>query len=630
MFLQILALPRSLKRVVAATADVIGISFALWFAVSIEQSRVYLPDVPEFYITWGVLLCATILLFYRLGLYRAMIRYLGPQALLTVVKGVLSSAGVLAVMGLLLRDNVNFNVVVIYTLTAALFVAGTRFSVRAYYRQLMTRQKERVLVYGAGEAGRQLTQALINGAEFHPVAFLDDDHTLTGSVILGRKVESPDNLATLIADLQIDRVLLAIPSAPRSTRKRIVEQLSAYPVLVQTIPGMADVVTGKARIDELEPVRVEDLLGRDPVDPEMDLMHRNIRDKVVMVTGAGGSIGSELCRQIVALEPRALVLYELSEASLYSIHDELQQLSPELAIYPFVGSVQQRKTLKSTLQTHPVDTIYHAAAYKHVPLVEHNVVEGVRNNVFGTWFCAQAAMNAGVEKFVLVSTDKAVRPTNVMGASKRMAELVLQGLANSGSNTSFAMVRFGNVLGSSGSVVPKFRAQIESGGPLTLTHRDITRYFMTIPEAAALVIQAGAMGDNGDVFVLDMGEPVRIEDLATKMIRLMGLTVRDESNPQGDIEIVVTGLRPGEKLYEELLIGDDVESTDHSRIRRAQEVSLEWQATHQFVQRLEQACLDMDGRTVRDILCEAPTEYHPNDECTDLHHGLVVHSAVNS
>ena len=630
MFLQILALPRNLKRVVAATADVLGISFALWFAVSIELHTLYLPSSLSAFTTWAAVVCGSVLLFYRFGLYRAMIRYLGAHALFSVCLGVFSSAVLLALMGFLLRGNVNINVVTNYGLVALLFVGGTRFFVRAYYRQLMTRQKSRVLIYGAGEAGRQLAQALINGAEFHPSGFLDDDKTLQGSVILGRAVYAPERVAELIEDHNAERVLLAIPSASRSTRKTILEQLEPLPVLVQTIPGMADVVTGDAKIDELQPVRIEDLLGRDPVTPNESLMQSNITDKTVMVTGAGGSIGSELCRQIVELKPKSLLLYELSEPALYYIHEELQQLAPELPIYPFVGSVQQRKTLKSVLQTHPVDTIYHAAAYKHVPMVEHNVVEGVRNNVFGTWYCAQAALNAGVEKFVLVSTDKAVRPTNVMGASKRMAELVLQGLANSGSKTSFCMVRFGNVLGSSGSVVPKFREQIESGGPVTLTHPDITRYFMTIPEAAQLVIQAGAMGDNGDVFVLDMGEPVRIYDLASKMVRLMGLTLRNDHNPDGDIEIKITGLRPGEKLYEELLIGENPERTEHERIRRAQEVSLSWQKTLNYIERLEKACLNMNGRDVREILQQAPTGFTPSSQCADLHHGLVVHSAVSA
>lgn len=614
---------------VAAIADFLGISFALWFAVSVESKSLYLPTTLEFFITWGVVVCGSTLLFYRFGLYRAMIRYLSTHAVLSVVSGVFSSAVLLAIMGLLLRDAINFNVVVNYGLVALLFVGGTRFFVRAYYRQLMSRQKSRVLIYGAGEAGRQLAQALNNGAEFHPAGFIDDDRTLHGSVILGRKVFAPDTVAELISSHNIERVLLAIPSAPRSVRKTILERLEPLPVLVQTIPGMADVVNGTARIDELQPVRIEDLLGRDPVAPNVELMQANITGKTVMVTGAGGSIGSELCRQVVALKPKSLVLYELSEPALYYIHEELQALAPDVTIYPFVGSVQQRKTLRSVLHTHRVHTIYHAAAYKHVPMVEHNIVEGVRNNVFGTWFCAEAAVHARVEKFVLVSTDKAVRPTNVMGASKRMAELVLQGMAARGdAKTSFCMVRFGNVLGSSGSVVPKFREQIEAGGPITLTHPDITRYFMTIPEAAQLVIQAGAMGDNGDVFVLDMGEPVRIYDLAAKMVRLMGLTLRSASRPDGDIEIKITGLRPGEKLYEELLIGDNPEATRHERIHRAREVSLNWDKTMALVTRLERACLQMNGREVRDILQEAPTGFMPSSDCADLHHGLVLQSAA--
>jgi FlaA1/EpsC-like NDP-sugar epimerase len=383
-----------------------------------------------------------------------------------------------------------------------------------------------------------------------------------------------------------------------------------------------DVIEGRASSDEILDVDIDDLLGREPVSPHSDLLQSNIYNKVVMVTGAGGSIGSELCRQIIRLQPTKLVLFELSEFGLYQIDRELNELVQQkqlnVEIVPIIGSVQRINRVENVLKAFSVETVYHAAAYKHVPLVENNIVEGVRNNVFGTMYAAQAAVKAGVDTFVLVSTDKAVRPTNVMGATKRMAELVLQALANQQSSTRFCMVRFGNVLGSSGSVVPLFRKQIKDGGPVTLTHNDITRYFMTIPEAAQLVIQAGAMGKGGDVFVLDMGEPVRIRDLAVKLIRLSGLDVKDELNPHGDIEIQCTGLRPGEKLYEELLIGDNVETTDHERIMTASEVMLPWEKLEVIINELDDASHHFQHQKIRDLLMNAPLAYKPNDPIADM------------
>jgi FlaA1/EpsC-like NDP-sugar epimerase len=400
------------------------------------------------------------------------------------------------------------------------------------------------------------------------------------------------------------------------------QKLEKFSVKVQTIPGMADVVAGAVEVDQVKDVEVDDLLGRDQVSPKKALLHADIKDKVVMVTGAGGSIGAELCRQIIKNEPSKLVLFELSEFALYSIERELSHYVAQRAltvqILPIMGSIQRQNRLEAVMGAFGVQTVYHAAAYKHVPLVEHNVVEGVRNNIFGTLYTAKAAIKTGVETFVLISSDKAVRPTNIMGATKRVSELVLQALADEQSLTRFCMVRFGNVLGSSGSVVPLFRKQIKQGGPVTLTHQDITRYFMTIPEAAQLVIQAGAMGMGGDVFVLDMGEPVKIKDLAVKMIHLSGFTVRDDLNPDGDIEIQCTGLRPGEKLYEELLIGDNVEGTTHERIMSAHENKLVWAELESILFSLDSACHNFEHERIRDILLQAPTGFAPADDICDL------------
>jgi len=442
------------------------------------------------------------------------------------------------------------------------------------------------------------------------------------TMIHGITVYSLVELQGLIDQHKVKTLLLALGSANRSTRKSVLDRLESFSVEVLTIPSMADVVSGRASIEEFKEVDIDDLLGRDSVEPDQALLSQCITDKVVMVTGAGGSIGSELCRQICKQKPRALVLFELTEFALYSIEQELSAYNDthglSFPIYPFMGSVQHRNRLAEIMRLHMVQTVYHAAAYKHVPLVELNVIEGVRNNVFGTWFSAEAAIEAGVETFVLVSTDKAVRPTNVMGATKRLAELVLQSKAlMENQSVRFCMVRFGNVLGSSGSVVPLFRKQIRSGGPVTLTHPEITRYFMTIPEASQLVIQAGSMGKGGDVFVLDMGESVKIMDLATRMIRLMGLSVHSKDEP-GDIEIIHSGLRPGEKLYEELLIGDNVQGTDHAKIMTAQEEHLTWQEMQTLLRQLDQACHAMDCERIRKLILSAPVGYNPQHEVKDM------------
>jgi FlaA1/EpsC-like NDP-sugar epimerase len=481
-------------------------------------------------------------------------------------------------------------------------------------------KREPVIVYGAGYTGHQLRLAL-KASNYKVVAFVDDDLARQGSVFANVKVQSPEQLPQLLQKHGAKRVLLALGNTPHSRRAKIIKRLEPLGVSVQTAPAIADLISGRARVEHIRDVDIEDLLGRDPVKANTSLLSACITNKVVMVTGAGGSIGAELCRQIILQAPKRIVLFELNEFSLYRLESELRHILSQqpftVQITPLLGSVQREHRVETVMRTFGVQTVYHAAAYKHVPLVEHNIVEGVRNNVYGTWYTAEAAIRAGVESFVLISTDKAVRPTNIMGASKRMAELVLQGLSNRQTSTRFTMVRFGNVLGSSGSVVPLFRQQIKQGGPVTVTHPEIIRYFMTIPEAAELVIQAGAMGTGGDVLVLDMGEPVKIVDLAKRMVHLSGLTVKTPEQPEGDIDITYTGLRPGEKLYEELLIGSDVSGTIHDRVMRAEEFCLSWADTEHLLHELDQACHTYACDRVRELLMRAPTGYTSNEALGD-------------
>ncbi len=624
----LLQLPRPAKRAISVIVDIVAIAVALVLAMVLSRETI-LPSDPLIWLgVYTYLTIGSIAVFVKLGLYRAVVRYVSVRAFLVVFTGAIASTLLLAALTFAFDINLPATGIVNYGLTALLIIGGSRFAMREIYHRLVSRKKIPVMIYGAGSAGRQLAQALNNGEEFAPVVFVDDDATLQSATLLGIPVIDPEQVEQMVRTHNIERILLALPSASRATRKAILESLELLNVKVLTVPGMADMVNGDMAIDQLQDVRIEDLLGRDPVDPDPALMQRHIRDKVVLVTGAGGSIGGELCRQIILQKPKALVLYELSEFGLYSIEKELHELIskhdlPEIPIYPIIGTVQRRNRIEAVMTSFHVQTVYHAAAYKHVPLVEFNMVEGVRNNVFGTWHTAEAAVKAKVELFVLISTDKAVRPTNVMGTTKRLAELVLQGMAQrtqqSEGNTRFCMVRFGNVLGSSGSVVPLFKKQIEQGGPVTVTHPDITRYFMTIPEAAQLVIQAGTMGDSGAVFVLDMGDPVKIIDMARKMIHLSGLEVRSEKHPQGDIDIAFTGLRPGEKLYEELLIGDNVTECEHPRICRAHESALGWSEVEDLLTQLNDACQHFRIDELRELLLSAPTGYQPSDdEVNDL------------
>jgi FlaA1/EpsC-like NDP-sugar epimerase len=615
---------RKTKRLITLVVDSLFVVLSFWAALVIRLDNLTAFANINYWLILSGLLPLSIILFIKLGLYRAVLRYMSSQAVWAVVAGTMLSTAALVLIAFFSTTTVPRTMPLIYCALILLSVGGARLLVRALVTQFTGSNKRPVVIYGAGSAGRQLATGITIGPEYYVSAFIDDDINKHGSVIQGIPVISLVDLKALIDAGKAMKVLLALPSASRSARNRIINSLEKYQIKVQTIPGIADVIEGNVNASELIDVEIEDLLGREPVTPLPQLMSQNITTKNVMVTGAGGSIGSELCRQILKFKPAKLVLFELSEFALYQIEKELSEYirinGLKTKLYPLMGSVQRINRVENIMTAFQINTIYHAAAYKHVPLVEHNVVEGIRNNVYGTYYTAKAAINAGVETFVLVSTDKAVRPTNVMGASKRMAELVLQALSEAKFNNStrFCMVRFGNVLGSSGSVVPLFRKQIQEGGPITLTHEDITRFFMTIPEAAQLVIQAGAMGKGGDVFVLDMGESVKIKDLAEKLIRLSGLEIKDEQNPNGDIEIQCTGLRPGEKLYEELLIGENVQDTFHERIMTANEAMLLWDDLEPLLDKLDQACHNFDHEKVRNILLNAPTGFNPTDGICDL------------
>lgn len=619
MFERFLNLPRYKKRILSLLFDSCALLLALWAAFSLRLESAYEPAGARQ--TWLFLMTVVMSLgvFVRLGLYRAVVRYLRGRAFMTILYGVGISTLLMILTGYILQVQVPRSVPVIYAAMSLLFVGGTRFAMRILIQRPGRRYKDPVAIIGAGPTGLQLASALDNGTEYQPAAFVTFQPALFGALINGIPAYCIEEVAHVCERYGVKKLLLALDPDSSVDRKTLLRQLEPLSVPVQTIPGMNELVAGKARINDIRDLELEDLLGRDPVQADNTLQFSSIAGKSVMVTGAGGSIGSELCRQIIRQRPAALVLFEQSEYALYAIEKELTSINMieglDVVIRPILGNVVHRRRCEAVLCSFGVQVVYHAAAYKHLPLVELNVIEGVQNNIFGTWHMAEAAIAAGVERFVLISTDKAVRPTNVMGATKRVAELVLQGLSLRQTRTCFSMVRFGNVLGSSGSVVPLFRDQIRDGGPVTVTHPDIIRYFMTIPEASQLVLQAGNLGSGGEVFVLDMGEPVRIADLARKMIRLMGLNERTDSNPAGDIEIVFTGLRPGEKLYEELLIGDNPQRTAHPRIMMAREMSLPWPEVAQLLQQLAQASRNFDCELVIRLLRAAPIAYAPRDEC---------------
>jgi len=622
MFERFLNLSRFYKRVISVAADAVALFFALYAAFSLRLDQQLWVPSREHLIISGLTVVFTIAVFIRLGLYRAVIRYLSDRAFITIFSGVVISAVTLILLGYWLEVLVPRSVPVIFGALAFIFVSGTRMGVRMLVNRPRRRNKEFVAIVGSGETGLQLANALEQGTEYHPCAFITLRKGNHRALVNGIPVYDISHIERAVKEHRIKRLLLALDANSGIDRKRLLKKLEPLAIPVQTVPTMSELVAGQARINDIRDLEIEDLLGRDPVQPDNAQVARSLYGRAVMVTGAGGSIGSELCRQIILHRPSKLVLFEQSEFSLYAIERELQAINRieglGVEIHPLLGSVTHRRRCEVAMRSFGIETVYHAAAYKHVPLVEHNIIEGVQNNVFGTFHVAEAAIGAGVKRFVLISTDKAVRPTNVMGASKRLAELVLQGLAQRQSDTIFSMVRFGNVLGSSGSVVPLFRDQIRDGGPITVTHPDIIRYFMTIPEASQLVLQAGSMGQGGEVFVLDMGEPVKIADLARKMIHLMGLMEKTDDRPDGDIEIVFSGLRPGEKLYEELLIGDNPQGTAHPRIMMAREVSMPWDEVEQTLNRLMRASHEFDCGEIMQILKTAPTGFAHNGDVADL------------
>ena len=618
---------RQKKITLQISLDVISLTFSFLVAIFVRlESLDFVRQLP----IWGAFFLSglvTLLVLWRLGLYQVIVRFVTGKVLLLIGKGAVVTGVSLYAAGLFFDANLPLSVPFIFAVLAFLSIGGLRFAVRGYFRNPKNLNKRPIIVYGAGEAGRQLLNALFHGNEFSPVAVVDDDLSLHNMDVGGFRVYLPEKIPHLAQTTGARVILIAIPTISRTRRQQIVSSLEDLGLEIKTIPGLSDIISGKTKISKLQTVSAEDLLGRDPVAPDPELIGKDITGRVVMVSGAGGSIGSELCRQILSQKPSVLLLYEVSEFALYAIERELTEQAKRLhyqtRVVPILGCVQHSRRLEVVIKAFKVQTIFHAAAYKHVPMVEENVIEGIRNNVFGTLAFTRAAQKFGVKKFILISTDKAVRPTNVMGASKRIAELICQAHGQEAGGTTFSMVRFGNVLGSSGSVIPRFRAQIEAGGPVTVTHEDITRYFMTIPEAAQLVIQAAALGQGRDVFVLDMGAPVKIMDLAFSMVKLHGLTpyMVDDSNQillddADHIPVCVTGLRKGEKLYEELLIGNNPEMTKHPRIMTASEISLPYDVLIAVLDRLLQACNDFDLPAIVAILHELPLDFAPLDEDT--------------
>lgn len=648
---KLLSLPRRHKRILQVLTDISLVWCALWmaFVVRLGLDELVNPFTQHVWLFVSAPVIA-IPLFVRFGMYRAVMRYFGNDALIAIIKAVTLSSLILGVVVYWYSNHQNVvprSIIFNYWWLSLIMIGGLRLAMRQYFmgdwfsaaqHVPFTSRDDglpKVAIYGAGAAGNQLVAALRMGRVMRPVAFIDDDSGIADRVISGLQVYKPKHIQQMIDNTGAQEILLAIPSSNRGRRREILGFLEGFPLHVRSVPGFMDLASGRVKVDDIQEVDIADLLGRDAVPAQADLLEHCITGQSVLVTGAGGSIGSELCRQILALRPTTLLLFEHSEFNLYSILSELEQRvareSLSIRLLPILGSVRNPDKLLDVMKTWRVDTVYHAAAYKHVPMVEHNIAEGVLNNVIGTLNTAQAALQAGVANFVLISTDKAVRPTNVMGSTKRLAELTLQALSRElapvlfgdtsnvsrVNKTRFTMVRFGNVLGSSGSVIPLFHKQIKSGGPLTVTHPKITRYFMTIPEAAQLVIQAGSMGQGGDVFVLDMGEPVRIVELAEKMIHLSGLSVRSEKNLHGDIAIEFTGLRPGEKLYEELLIGDNVAATQHPMIMTANEDHLSWDVLKVKLTELLAAVDQDDYARVRQLLRDTVSGYTPDGEIVD-------------
>ena len=620
---RVLNLNRLFKNIITAIVDYIILVSSLWLSLYlVNQSYLYSKELLlSFFMPF-----IAILIFFKFDLYRSVIRFISFRAFWEIVKAV---SLFIVILGLAIFitpffDFLSYGVLINYWALTLLFICGIRMSA-SWILSNQISPSSRVLIYGAGSAGLQLATALKFSKEMKPVAFLDEDISFQKSFVNGLEVFSPSELTNVIEKKQVQEVLIAIPSAGRSVLKRILKDIEKYPIKVRVLPGVAELALGKVSVSELKEVEIEDLLGREVALPNQTLLEQNIKNKVVMVTGAGGSIGSELCRQIIKHQPSSLILFEVSEYSIYSIEKELRDLNRSIPVIPLLGNVADKTRVIDICQTFKVNTIYHTAAYKHVPLVEMNPIEGIKNNIFGTLHCVEAAIESHVDTFVLISTDKAVRPTNIMGATKRFSELILQALASKNRNSSeqrtlITMVRFGNVLDSAGSVVPLFREQIKNGGPLTITDPEIIRYFMSIPEAAELVIQAGAMSSGGEVFVLDMGEQIKIIDLAKRMIRLSGMEVKDKDHPKGDIEIEITGLRHGEKLYEELLLGNELIPTQHKRIFQAHEEGIPWTKIQSILDDLNLAIQSRDQDLIRNIMMESSTDYSPTKEIHDLLH----------
>lgn len=614
--------PRPAKRAISIAYDCIAISASFYLAYALRMGVITIHIDRPLIGCWLFTIAISIFTFMRMGLYRAILRYMTQQAMFTIFLGILISSIAMATSGFFLHAFLPRSVPIIYVFTALILIGLPRVAFRNIIHLLIPKGNIKVIIYGAGETGNNLAAQLELSSEFIPVAFLDDNRKLQGSVLRGLTVYHPRKLAGLIEQHDVTRILLALGNISRQERIRIIRYLEPLLIQVQTIPPVTDIVRGIARISELRNIQIEDLLGRDSVTPDPALMEKNSKDKVVMVTGAGGSIGSELCIQLVLLSPKKIILFEQNEFNLYKIEKDLtsiiktKNLKVELA--PILGSIRDKPLLNEVMKQFHVHIVYHAAAYKHVPIVEHNLIEGVKNNLFGTQNVAEAALLNNVKNFVLISTDKAVRPTNIMGATKRLAEILLQNLADQSNTTIFSMVRFGNVLDSSGSVVPSFREQIRKGGPLTVTHPDIVRYFMTISEAAQLVIQSASLAQGGDVFVLDMGEPVKILDLAREMALLAGYSIKDEYNPNGNIEIAFTGLRPGEKLHEELLCGDNCEGTAHPRIMKANEHGIKPDEMNKLLNLAKEFCDNYRYEELHSLIINSGIEFSPIYELSDL------------
>ncbi|MFB0979909.1 MAG: nucleoside-diphosphate sugar epimerase/dehydratase [Alteromonadaceae bacterium] len=635
-------IPGYIKLMIVLAYDLFAISSAFFLSyfirVGFEGINISGPELAVF----SIVTLSTLLLFYTFDMYNSIVRYFNAKSFLRVQSLLIVTTVIFYFSGFIFEAFVPRSVPIVFLVITSVMIAGARAMVGIITNKKLFDEREGVVIYGASNAGRQLVNALSLGNKYQPLAFIDEKKRYQGRTVLGLKIYPHFKVSQLIKKYGQFKVLIAIPQVDPIRLKQIVSLFEPHALELLIVPSMSDIVSGKRTIDELREVSVDELLGRKTVEPIPELLSANINDKIVMVSGAGGSIGKELCRQIAHHNPSKLILLDVSEAFLYEIHQELTEFLSEtgnsLIVEPLIGNVQNGMLMKHIFHKYQVQTIYHAAAYKHVPMVEHNVIAGVTNNVLGTYEIAQAAIFCEVETFVLISTDKAVRPTNVMGATKRLAELVLQGLAKQLHSTRFVMVRFGNVLGSSGSVVPLFKKQIKIGGPITITHPDIIRYFMTIPEAAQLVLQAGAMGSGGDVFVLDMGNPVKIIDLAYKMTHLMGLTIKDEANPDGDIAIKFSGLRPGEKLYEELLIDDHAKKTLHKRILSANERSLPWAEVTKIIYNLNEAMREEDVAKIKQLLMDAPLGYQPNpisvikpkEEVNSFTYGIHEEAALNA